>query len=103
MAKVTATIKSCPIIHNGKRYDIGATIELNETEVADIAIYLDNVQAVENGNKPTNKNTNKGGAKAETPKGGDSKTDDTKVEDPKDDAKTDDTKVEDPKDGAKTE
>lgn len=49
MAKVTATIKGCPIIHNGTRYDIGATIELDETEVARIALYLDNVQPVKNG------------------------------------------------------
>ena len=86
MAKVTATIKGCPIIHNGKRYDIGATIELNESEVANIAIYLDNVKMVENGNKSEKKNANKNSEKSETPK--EVETGESKVEEPKDDTKT---------------
>ncbi|URL01245.1 hypothetical protein L4F91_06785 [Avibacterium sp. 20-126] len=67
MAKITATIKGCPIIHNGTRYDIGTTIELDETEAAKIALYLDDVQPVKNGedNNVAKKAKSEGNKKAE--------------------------------------
>lgn len=79
MAKVTATVKGSPLLHNGKRYDIGATIELDEAQAENLGIYLD----IEDGNKQTsNKQT------------GNKQTDGAKKTQQKDAGKGDESKVE---------
>ncbi|WP_040977420.1 DUF7210 family protein [Necropsobacter massiliensis] len=73
MAKVTATVKGSPLLHNGKRYDIGATIELDEAQAENLGIYLDIVKPAEDSNKQT------GGAKKTQQKDA-GKGDESKVE-----------------------
>ena len=60
-------------MHNGKRYDIGATIELDEAQAENLGIYLDIVKPAEDGNKQT------GGAKKTQQKDA-GKGDESKVE-----------------------
>lgn len=74
MAKVTATVKGSPLLHNGKRYDIGATIELDEAQAENLGIYLD----IEDGNKQTGNKQTDGAKKTQQKDAG--KGDESKVE-----------------------
>ncbi|WP_032092048.1 hypothetical protein [Necropsobacter rosorum] len=78
MAKVTATVKGSPLLHNGKRYDIGATIELDEAQAENLGIYLDIVKPAEDGNKQTGNKQTDGGKKTQQKDAG--KGDESKVE-----------------------
>ncbi|MDG2958873.1 DUF7210 family protein [Exercitatus varius] len=88
MAKVTATVKGSPLLHNGKRYDIGATIELDEAQAENLGIYLDIVKPAEDGNKQTG---NKQTGNKQT---GNKQTDGAKKTQQKDAGKGDESKVE---------
>ncbi|MDG2959879.1 hypothetical protein P7L91_03355 [Bisgaard Taxon 10/6] len=74
MAKVTATVKGSPLLHNGKRYDIGATIELDEAQAENLGIYLD----IEDGKKQTGNKQTDGAKKTQQKDAG--KGDESKVE-----------------------